>query len=223
MDLILCLTTLKRTTAPTARPASPISHEASVGETGANSRCKPPGPASPMSSTSSLSASQSTSATSGIAANMSASPSSFVPSTNPIGSLLPTAGLTAGVAGIGSGSGALGNPKRAYEAWLMELRVRTYLANLRVVREPPILTEMSLRVEPNKVAGRERRAAERAAKERIKEREREREKEKERAREEKKKEKEKETESMFSLIPILYISQSTHYPSSPLVLLLLLL
>ncbi|CAH8574133.1 unnamed protein product [Heterobilharzia americana] len=40
------------------------------------------------------------------------------------------------------------NPKKIYESWLMTLRIRTYLANLKVVQDPELLSQMSTRLEP---------------------------------------------------------------------------
>ncbi|CAI2731318.1 unnamed protein product [Schistosoma spindalis] len=41
------------------------------------------------------------------------------------------------------------NPKKIYESWLITLRIRTYFANLRVVQDPELLSQLSLRIEPS--------------------------------------------------------------------------
>ncbi|VDP77201.1 unnamed protein product [Schistosoma mattheei] len=41
------------------------------------------------------------------------------------------------------------NPKKIYESWLMTLRIRTYFANLRVVQDPELLSQLSSRIEPS--------------------------------------------------------------------------
>ncbi|KAF8571645.1 hypothetical protein P879_04378 [Paragonimus westermani] len=49
--------------------------------------------------------------------------------------------------GFGSSSASV-NAKKLYEAWLVTLRVRTYLANLCVNRDPESLSQLSARLEP---------------------------------------------------------------------------
>ncbi|TNN15254.1 Rap guanine nucleotide exchange factor 2 isoform 2, partial [Schistosoma japonicum] len=41
------------------------------------------------------------------------------------------------------------NPKKIYESWLMTLRIRTYLANLKVVQDPKLLSQLSSQLEPS--------------------------------------------------------------------------
>ncbi|CAL8075307.1 unnamed protein product [Calicophoron daubneyi] len=49
--------------------------------------------------------------------------------------------------GINSGASSV-NPKKIYEAWLVTLRIRTYLANLCVNQDPDSLSQWSAKLEP---------------------------------------------------------------------------
>lgn len=52
------------------------------------------------------------------------------------------------IGGSSSGHAAPVNPKKLYDSWLTALRIRTYLANLNVVRDPDTLSQMSTKLEP---------------------------------------------------------------------------
>ncbi len=78
---------------------------------------------------------------------------------------LPSNLLTGGAGGGGGGSPShrgLGlfststaNLKKVYAAWLMRLRVRTYLASLRVTDDLEVLSQLSHRAEPGANAPKE--------------------------------------------------------------------
>ncbi|TPP66521.1 RPGF2 [Fasciola gigantica] len=53
------------------------------------------------------------------------------------------------ISGFSSSHAAPANPKKLYDAWLTALRIRTYLANLNVVRDSDMLSQMSSRLEPD--------------------------------------------------------------------------
>nr|CAH8860075.1 unnamed protein product [Trichobilharzia regenti] len=48
-----------------------------------------------------------------------------------------------------SSASASVNAKKIYESWLMTLRIRTYLANLKIVQDPELLSQLSVRLEPS--------------------------------------------------------------------------